>query len=102
SCTGARRLADAEKNVAEPPSTSSALPKGVSTESSATEPTTSTEDIEGLGDGSQGEGGRLPAPRSHSLRRGDAQDREAVGEDHAGGAREHQSGVHYRRRLVQN
>ena len=37
-----RWLADAEKNVPEPPSTLSALPNGVSTESSATEPTTRT------------------------------------------------------------
>ena len=42
SCTGARWLADAEKNVPDPPSTLSALPNGVSTESSATEPTTRT------------------------------------------------------------
>src|SRR5262245_66032547 len=35
-------LADAEKNVPDPPRTLSALPNGVSTESSATEPTTRT------------------------------------------------------------
>src|SRR6476469_10140790 len=38
-----RWLADAEKKVAAPPRTSSALPNGVSTESSATEPTTRTD-----------------------------------------------------------
>src|SRR4051794_17867873 len=42
-CTGERWLAAAEKNVPDPPSTLSALPKGVSTESSATEPTTRTD-----------------------------------------------------------
>src|SRR5213592_901894 len=41
SCTFVRWLADAEKKIADPPRTSSALPNGVSTESSATEPTTS-------------------------------------------------------------
>src|SRR5829696_6894587 len=40
SCTGQKWLADAAKKFAEPPRTWSALPKGVSTESSATEPTT--------------------------------------------------------------
>src|SRR5262245_10059157 len=39
--TGVKKLAEYEKNVAEPPSASCTLPKGVSTLSSATEPTTS-------------------------------------------------------------
>src|SRR5262249_43243565 len=39
--TRAKKEAAYEKKVAEPPSTSSALPNGVRTESSATEPTTS-------------------------------------------------------------
>src|SRR5262245_37975223 len=38
--TGVKKLAEYEKNVAEPPSASWTLPKGVSTLSSATEPTT--------------------------------------------------------------
>ena len=42
SCTGAKCDALDAKNVPDPPSTSSARPNGVSTESSATEPTTST------------------------------------------------------------
>src|SRR5438128_12371108 len=40
-----KKLAAYEKNVAEPPSASSAMPCGVSIESKATVPTTNTEDI---------------------------------------------------------
>ena len=44
--TAQKWLADAEKKVPDPPSTSSAFPNGVSTESSATDPTTNS--INGL------------------------------------------------------
>jgi hypothetical protein len=39
-CTEVKKLAEYEKYVAEPPSASCTLPNGVSTLSSATEPTT--------------------------------------------------------------
>src|SRR5580765_7231316 len=54
SWTPQRWLADAEKNVADPPRTSSALPNGVSTESRATEPTTRRD--MSLGNGGRGTG----------------------------------------------
>src|SRR3954470_15382968 len=86
--TGARWLADAEKNVPDPPSTLSALPKGVSTESSATDPTTRTV----MGDDGW----------SHAVRRGDAKDLEAIAQNDLRGPRENEPRPHDRRRLVED
>src|SRR5215218_3214145 len=91
-CTGARWLADAEKNVPDPPSTLSAFPNGVSTESSATDPTTRTVMIGcwllvvgyWLSVLAFGElllaNRQWPIPPSHPLRRRDSQEIESVAE----------------------
>src|ERR1051325_2371524 len=91
SCTGAKWLADAEKNVPEPPSTLSALPKGVSTESSATDPTTRTGIYGLLAIGYwllAARGGRRPII-SHAVGGGDAKQRRAVTEHDLRGPGEH-------------
>src|SRR5262245_58452502 len=95
-------LADAEKNVPDPPSTLSALPNGVSTESSATEPTTKTLMLPEEGERT---GAGHPAPgacSSHSFRSSNAEEIQAVSEDKLRRAREHQTGLHDRLRLVQH
>src|SRR5215510_7405576 len=88
-------LADAEKNVPEPPRTLSALPNGVSTESSATEPTTKT-----LMLGKEVK--RTGACSSHPFRSRNAEKIQAVSENELRRAREHQTGLHDRLWLVQH
>src|SRR5439155_10963897 len=71
-CTRCRTAPATLKNTAEPPSASAVWPNGVLTESRAIDPTTS----------------RLI---SHPIRRADAEQREAVGQHLAHGAREHEA-----------
>src|SRR5581483_7333225 len=93
SCTGESRLADAEKKVPDPPSTFSTLPNGVSTESSATEPTTRTViSVVEL----------WFVNPLHPIRRADADEIQAVAQHEPRGARQHQPGAHQRLRLVQH
>src|SRR4051812_8965455 len=98
-CTGVSRLADAAKKVADPPITFSAFPKGVSTESRATDPTTSTVMrllVRVRGDRA------CATSRSHALWRGDPEHRESVAKDDSARVRQQEPRVHDRRRLIEH
>src|ERR1700712_2158254 len=98
-CTLVSRLADAAKKVADPPMTFSAFPNGVSTESRATEPTTSTVMLRWV---------RVEkrcaraVRRSHPVRRGDAEHGESVAQHDAARLREEEPRVHNLRRLAEH
>src|SRR5450432_3838716 len=98
-CTVVSRLADAAKNIAEPPITFSALPNGVSTESRATDPTTSTVMWRRV----RGEMVRSSAERwSHALGSGDAEHRETVAQNDTTRVREEKPRMHDRGRLIEH
>src|SRR5262245_13704591 len=90
-------LADAEKNVPDPPSTLSALPKGVSTESSATEPTTRT-----VRCGRREAGSGKRTSFSHSLRGRDSQEIQTVAKNELRRACKDETRAHQRLGFVQH
>src|SRR3954470_7826254 len=104
SCTGAKWLADDEKKLPDPPRTLSALPNGVSTESSATEPTQRTVIRKVVSsfcplaswppcvEANRPTGQQ--ANRLHPFRRGDSQQLQSVLQHQLRGARQHQTRIH--------
>src|SRR5207248_5875192 len=92
--TGVKRLAAAEKKVADPPRTSSALPDGVSTESSATDPTTST----GIRESKVSATG-YPL---HSLRSGDSKYRQCIANHNFRSASQRETSPHNLLRLAEH